>query len=992
MLKSGRPFYKFLFRGLIIALLLISTSEGIIAQSATWTWMAGSSSGNANGVYGTKGVASRSNIPGGREASGSWSDANGNMWIFGGYGYPLSGTKGYLNDLWKWDGSSWTWLSGSNTITGAANYGTKGVASSSNTPGSRISPTTWIDSNGNLWLFGGCDGYNVFFNDLWKWDGVNWTWISGNNTGSVADVVNGVYGTKGVAANNNVPGSRYCASGWTDASGNLWLYAGACDSYPSYFNYNDLWKWDGSNWTWVNGENTTNYSGTYGVYGSKGVAASSNLPGSRRGANIWLDNQGKVWMFGGYGNASSLIYSGMMNDLWKWDGSNWTWITGGNNISNGGNNSQVGTYGTKGVTLSTNLPPGRDKALNWIDQFGNLCLYGGRNNSGYFNDLWKFDGTNWTWISGLTTNNNTSSTLNNFGTKGITTLTNMPALGDFVGYYKKGYDVFLFGGNRGYYMNDTWKMTEYSVTSTIDGNWSSASTWLNSVVPTSTDLVSVQNNVTLDNSLTFAGACVQSSNGILNLGSNVITATSGITVAPGGALVGSSSNVNGTVTLQQNILPQRGWRVFSNPFSASQSFSTLASNNSISIHTSSSQNNAGISDNRVWSNQNNAWTDGGVSVASNTPYGLFIRGLANEVTGLNYTNGPSAFTYSVRGTLNSSSITQTPNNTGNFMLIGNPFAAPVNTQALTGGVSMPYYTYKITQGGNINTQRIKAGSWVAASGNSSVTNTIPVMSVLCYMPSSLSSFNITTSDINTTGTIQTGVFSSETPIQQMEIILNHGQDFTDKLFIRTDSVATSNGNDRVDLIKYENESTNFYTIAPDKKRLAVDARKQWSQNIPLGIYSGIGLYSIVVENNTLPSIGKVYLNDKYLNKQIELNAGSRYDFVITADSSSFGEKRFELFFGKISTSSNTIEASSSELEMQILGNAVGGVALSIKVNGIKPNQVGNISLVDMSGRVVTTKTVVNGLNIININPVSKGVQLIKLSNGENQITKKFIKL
>lgn len=991
MFKSTIQLFKPISRLSIIIILIFFCSNNILAQSATWTWVAGTATGNVNGVYGTKGVSNSLNIPGSRETSGSWNDANGNMWIFGGYGYPASGFRGYLNDLWKWDGNSWTWLSGSNAINGTANYGTKGVASSSNIPGPRICPTTWIDANGNLWLFGGYDG-SYYYNDLWKWDGTNWTWMSGNNTGSLPDVVNGVYGTKGIAASNNVPGSRNGASGWVDASGNLWLFAGACDSYPSYYNYNDLWKWDGTNWTWVAGANTTNYTGAYGVYGTKGVASASNVPGSRRFSSTWLDSQGNAWIFGGYGNASSFIYSGFMNDLWKWDGTNWTWITGGNNISVGGNGSQTGTYGTKGVTLSTNIPPGRDRAFSWIDQFGNLCFFGGRTNTGFFNDFWKFDGTNWTWISGLTSNNNNTSTLNNFGTKGITTLTNMPALGEFTGYYKKGYDVFFFGGSRGYYMNDTWKMTEYSVTSSVDGNWSSASTWLNNVVPTSTDLVSVQNNVTLDNSSTVAGVCVQSSNGILNLGSNVITATNGITVAPSAALIGSSSNVNGNVIVQQNILPQRGWRVFSNPFSTSQSFSTLASNNGISIHTSSSQNSAGIADNRVWSNQNNAWTDGGVGVASNTPFGLFIRGLANEVTGLNYSNGPSAFTFSVGGTLNTSLVTQTPNSTSNFMLIGNPYAAPLNTQALTGGVSLPYYTYKITQGGNINTQRIKAGSWVAASGNSSSSTTIPVMSVLCYVPSNLSSFNITTSDINTTGTIQTGVFSSETPLQQMEIVLNNGQDFADKLFIRTNAVANNNGNDRVDLPKYENETTNIYTISPDNKRLAVDARKEWTQNIPLGIYSSIGNYSIVVDNNTLPSQNKVYLKDTYLNKHIELTAGSRYDFTITADSSSFGEKRFELLFGKISNGLNTIEESDSELQMQIVGNIVGGSVLSIKVNGLKSNEPANITLVDMSGRVVATKTVVNGLNTISINAVSKGVQLIKLSNGLNQITKKFIKL
>ena len=78
--------------------------------------------------------------------------------------------------------------------------------------------------------------------------------------------------------------------------------------------------------------------------------------------------------------------------------------------------------------------------------------------------------------------------------------------------------------------------------------------------------------------------------------------------------------------------------------------------------------------------------------------------------------------------------------------------------------------------------------------------------------------------------------------------------------------------------------------------------------------------------------------------------------------------------------------------MQILGTVVDGSVLSIQVNGLKSNELGNVSLVDINGRIVATKSVTNGVNKINISDVSKGMQLIKLSNGLVQLTKKFIKL
>ncbi len=65
---------------------------------------------------------------------------------------------GRLNDLWRFDGTYWTWISGS-IVTGQSGiYGQQGIPSASNTPGARENAVSWIDSNDNLWLFGGDGG------------------------------------------------------------------------------------------------------------------------------------------------------------------------------------------------------------------------------------------------------------------------------------------------------------------------------------------------------------------------------------------------------------------------------------------------------------------------------------------------------------------------------------------------------------------------------------------------------------------------------------------------------------------------------------------------------------------------------------------------------------------------------------------------------------------------------------------------------------------
>jgi N-acetylneuraminic acid mutarotase len=208
--------------------------------AGTWEWISGSNAISASGVYGTQGTASINNVPGARSSAVSWIDASGNLWLFGGNGYDSAGASSDLNDLWVFNPTTgtWDWVNGSSTGNAGGVYGTKGVDSASNVPGSRNSSTSWSDSSGNLWLFGG-SGY---LNDLWKFNlaAGTWEWVSGSNTPNVG----GVYGTLGVASTGNMPGARAAAISWTDSSGNLWMFGGnGYDSSNTLGDLGDLWKY-----------------------------------------------------------------------------------------------------------------------------------------------------------------------------------------------------------------------------------------------------------------------------------------------------------------------------------------------------------------------------------------------------------------------------------------------------------------------------------------------------------------------------------------------------------------------------------------------------------------------------------------------------------------------------------------------------------------------------------------------------------------------------
>ena len=286
-----------------------------------WTWMGGSSTGNQPGVYGKLGTPAAGNIPGGRDNAASWTDKNGNFWLFGGEGYDTNGNFGYLNDLWEFNPSKgeWTWMGGSSTVPASCAgsstvtcgqpgvYGTLITPVAGNVPGGRDSVATWTDSGGNFWLFGGegFDASGTFgtLNDLWEFNTTSkeWSWMSGSSAVSGTCFGNdvsgefyycvgepGVYGNLGVSASGNNPGGRWEPTSWVDAGGQFWLYGGqGLDSQGVYGHLDDLWEFSSTTneWTWMGGSSTlptlcegTSLCGWPAVYGASRPACAEYRP------------------------------------------------------------------------------------------------------------------------------------------------------------------------------------------------------------------------------------------------------------------------------------------------------------------------------------------------------------------------------------------------------------------------------------------------------------------------------------------------------------------------------------------------------------------------------------------------------------------------------------------------------------------------------------------------------------------------------------------
>jgi N-acetylneuraminic acid mutarotase len=466
----------------------LATDASIATAPGEWTWLGGSSTvpgayGGQPGVYGTLGTPAPGNIPSGRYGATSWTDSSGNLWLFGGCGYDSSGNYGYLNDLWKFNpaANEWAWMGGSSTVaepsTGQPGvYGSLGTPAAGNIPGGRWGASSWTDSNGKFWLFGGL-GFDSTdtsgdLNDLWEFNPAKneWTWMGGSTTvPGPNEGQPGVYGTLGTPAGANIPGGRQKATSWTDSSGNLWLFGGwGYDSTGTYGFLNDLWEFNPAKneWAWMGGSSTVPFpnAGQPGVYGTLGIPAAGNIPGGRGGASSWTDSNGNVWLFGGYGVSSSA--TAYLNDLWKFNPANneWTWMGGSTGTW------ASGVYGSLGTPAPGNIPGARFAPNSWTDRSGNFWLFGGVGSAstgtgGNLNDLWVFipAAIEWAWMGGSSTVGASGGQPSVYGSLGTPAAGNVPGgRNEAIGWTDGRGNFWLFGGS-GYdstdtfgYLNDLW--------------------------------------------------------------------------------------------------------------------------------------------------------------------------------------------------------------------------------------------------------------------------------------------------------------------------------------------------------------------------------------------------------------------------------------------------------------------------------------------------------------------------------------------------------
>jgi cysteine-rich repeat protein len=181
-------------------------------------------------------------------------------------------------------------------------------------------------ARGRTVLFGGSDANGRPLADTWEWDGVRWL----------------------DRAPAPGPAARRGHAMVHDAArAQLMIFGGGADGTL----LSDQWLWTGTEWT----DQTP-------------VAPAARPPGRSEAAIADDAQRGRVVLFGGRGS------SGLLNDVWEWDGAHWI-----------------------EASPSGRIPTARaGHSLVYDPALRRIVLFGGHDEFTKLNDTWTWDGARWT--------------------------------------------------------------------------------------------------------------------------------------------------------------------------------------------------------------------------------------------------------------------------------------------------------------------------------------------------------------------------------------------------------------------------------------------------------------------------------------------------------------------------------------------------------------------------------------------------------------------
>ena len=490
----------------------------------------------------------------------------------------------------------------------------------------------------------------------------------------------------------------------------------------------------------------------------------------------------------------------------------------------------------------------------------------------------------------------------------------------------------------------------------------------------------------------------------------------GVSFSPGGfltlksdingdAVVGiSSGQIAGNVTVERFIPGRRAWRFMAIPFNTStqsinQAWQDSVYNTDATLNYANNKNpspgygthitynnTAGYDYNtttnpsiKLWNPAASTWSTSipstSINIASNPAYCLFVRGSR----AVNLAQAASAAvdntTLRIIGTLNTGTISKLYNTTaGNAVLIGNPYASPINILSVLSAngsskftqnkfwVWDPRYAGTYGVGGYITYN----DSLMVPSG-SSYSGGTNAQSGQAFMleATGLGTTTSVTFNENCKVTAEANVFGIKaTTLQKHPAIFTNLVLPTGELL---DGVGAAFGKqyaakvDKDDATKLWNIDENI-ALVRDEATLAIEARPVPSNADTLffRLYLRQQPYALKLFSQDLPENlpAKAWLVDKYLNTQTEVNLYDTtvYNFTPNTDTNSY-RNRFMLVFNREKPGSKPgIDSRVQKIKARIYPNPVSGKTFRLILDNATDGNY-TLTIYNTAGRFIATRNI-----------------------------------
>ncbi len=475
---------------------------------------------------------------------------------------------------------------------------------------------------------------------------------------------------------------------------------------------------------------------------------------------------------------------------------------------------------------------------------------------------------------------------------------------------------------------------EYIIwTGNTDNDWFTTSNWDTNVLPSSTSDVIIPSNLTN----------YPTANTTINF--NTLTIESGATFIP-------ESTVNGTITHKKNI-PDTNWH-FITPTVIGETYENIIQNHSFATGTG---NNIGLS--TYLNSGSTPWI-----YFSNTTTGTVYRSHGYAIK-LNATENIS-FTGTISGVPNRSANAGSRNG---FILTGNPHTAYIDASVFL----------------NNNTAALAENSIWLWNGSEYITynlvNSIQIEPAEGFFIEANATNNISFS--NTNRSHQNSNSTKQEPIPSIELFI---EDETNKkntkiFFVDEKTTGFDNGYDSKIYGGKDYEFAVFTELVSDNKgkKLAIQTLPlDYATVIPVGLIADAGKeITFSTKTLNLPEEVTIYLEDRKNNILTNLTENS-YKTSLSEKANSVGQFYIHTSAKRLTTD----EINSESISIYRSSNN------EITISGLKVNA--NVDVYSLLGKkLAASKIVANEIHKINLPSLSSGIYVVKLSSGNNEITKKI---